>query len=357
MRHAISSTLVLEDRAYSVLPPSLRTHVEIAWLSEGYHDAAKFLGGRADGVTIVTAFFDVDRKNWGYHESEVSTKYRRSVDYYLSCFKHMAALDNDMIIFVAPEMVEDVKHARAVHGRLERTVILTIADFFSRPEVAHVVDVVGAALTERFRDFVWRPTAPEFNKPKYVSLIALKPTFAATAVDLGLVRNRQLAWIDFGYVRSPDGVDAGREWRFDFGEKINFFNIFEIDDEPLYDVVRRAEAYFQAGHIVGPAQEWSRLRAMFDQALSALIACDLMDDEQTLMLMIYRQHPGRIRLRRHGIDPVYDWRFIFRRFQTGLNPVDHDLPPMPRSAEPAWYRDLKSFVRRRLRRMVRQMSH
>jgi hypothetical protein len=82
-----------------------------------------------------------------------------------------------------------------------------------------------------------------------------------------------------------------------------------------------------------------------------------MDDEQTLMLMIYRQHPGRIRLRRHGIDPVYDWRFIFRRFQTGLNPVDQDLPPMPRSAEPAWYRDLKSFVRRRLRRMVRQMSH
>lgn len=357
MRHAISSILVLEDRAYSVLPPTLRSHVEIAWLPKGYHDAGPFLAGRADGITIVTAFFDVDRKNWGYHESEVSTKYQRSVDYYLACFQNMAALDNDMIVFVPPEMVEDVKRARAAHDHLERTVILTIADFFERPEVARVVDVVGAALTERFRDFVWRPTAPEFNKPKYVSLIALKPTFAATAVDLGLVRNQQLAWIDFGYVRSPDGVDATREWRFDFGDKINFFNIFEIDDEPLYDVVRRAEAYFQAGHIVGPVQEWPRLRAMFDEALSALIACDLMDDEQTLMLMIYRQHSDRIRLRRHGIDPVYDWRFIFRRFQTGLNPIDQQLPPMPRSVEPAWYRDLKSLIRRRLRRVARQMSH
>ena len=43
-------------------------------------------------ITIVTAFYDIDRKNWDY--------YSRDTSYYFECFDKLCQLQNKIIVFI-----------------------------------------------------------------------------------------------------------------------------------------------------------------------------------------------------------------------------------------------------------------
>lgn len=301
-------------------------------------------------LCVVTAFFDIGRGDWSRQTSEVSDKYRRTVDTYFENFRHLAALPNDLVVFTSTDLAPRVIALRQEMGLDDRTVVFVVDDLFAVPSVRAILPVVQSQLTDGFRDFVWRPTAPEYNKADYVIVNALKSSFAVTAIARGVVNQRQIAWIDFGYASEPRMIDNGAEWRFDFGDKINLFAIFEPDDRPVYDIVRRGEVYFQGCHIVGPADAWWRFNTEMGDALRALVACNLMDDDQTMLLMAYRAAPENFTLRRRRIDPDLGWRFIINRFREGLDPRDEELEPVRDPGHPAWYRDFKTYVRRRLRR-------
>ena len=332
------------------LPASLENRTKTYWRPETAQPAAP------DGIAIVTAFFDIDRAGWSYRNSDVSTKYRRSVDYYFGCFDNLALVKNHLIVFTSPDLAQRVLDARKAHGLQDRTFIFTIDQLFETPEVAAPLAAAQARMTEKFKDFVWRPTAPEFNKADYVLLTALKSTFACTAIAMGAVSAPQLAWIDFGYARDAAMVENATEWAFDFGDKINLFAIFQLDDRPIFDIVRRGEAYMQGGHVVGPPSAWPLFNRQMSEAFRALIACGLIDDEQTMMVMAWRAAPELFTLRRHPTDPEYDWRFIIKRFQRGApQPVDRPLRAVFDRGQPDWLRDLKTIVRRRLRARIRAL--
>jgi protein YibB len=334
------------------LPLTLTPHASRYW----WPPEAPLAAARDDrnGIAIVTAFFDIGRTGWNRRDSDVSPKYRRSVDAYFECFDRLAALRNDLVVFTESAFAPRILESRRAHGLDDRTTLLVIEDLFELPEVRAPLDAIRAALSDRYRDFLWRPSAPEFNKPEYVALVSLKSTFACTAVELGAVRARQLAWIDFGYVRDPAstaGIDA---WAFDFGDKMNIFNIFALDDAPIYDIVRRADAYIQACHIVGPALAWADYHGRISEAFRALFACGLMDDEQTMMLMAFRAAPDAFVLRRCRPDSPLSWRFIFQRFQLGETPEDQALDPVRPKPQPDWFRTLKTVIRRRAQALLRR---
>jgi protein YibB len=332
------------------LPSSLENRAKIFWRPETPHPAAP------DSIALVTAFFDIDRGAWSQRNCDVSTKYRRSLDFYFDCFANLAMMKNDLIVFTAPELAQRVLDTRKAQGLENRTFIFTVDRLFETPEVARALAAAQAQMTEKFKDFVWRPTAPEYNKADYVIVNALKSTFACTAIAMGAVVAPQLAWIDFGYARDTAMVESVKEWAFDFGDRINLFAIFRLDDRPIYDIVRRGEAYIQGCHIVGPTAAWLRFNRQISKAFSALIACGLIDDDQTLLLMAYRAAPELFTLRRHPTDPDYDWRFIFKRFQEGMRPLDRDLRAVADKGQPDWLRDLKTLIRRRLRAKIRAFN-
>ncbi len=282
--------------------------------------------------TILTAFFDLRREDWVGGEGEPSN-FRRGVDEYFDWFERLARLKNPFVIFTQKDLAQRVLDARVRAGLELRTSIVEIEGLFEAPPVANAVAEAGRRMTPQFRRWLLHPEYPEFREPRYAVLTALKPTFANTAIEIGLVSSAQLAWIDFGYCRDDERFDSTKPWRFDAGDRMNLFHVTELDDAPISRVVRFGTPYIQAGHIVGPTWAWPAFAAEISRALDALLACDLVDDEQTMMLMAWRRDPSKYRL--HAVSRA-DWRIVFRRFNcdTPLERVAAEPAPKRRDESP-----------------------
>jgi protein YibB len=298
------------------LPTSLDSIAQVAW-----PDAAAAPRARPamadDDITIVTAFFDIGREQWRESESKDS-RYRRTVDDYFAMFARLAKLKNQMVVFTEPHLAARALELRRANGLEDRTAIVAISNLFESDLVAPVKAAVERRMTDLFLHWVVKPESPEYRESRYVLVNALKSAFVCTALDLGLVDAPQVAWIDFGYCRDDQRFDPSEPWRFDAGGKINLFHIVALDDTPITRVVRYGTVYFQGCHIVGPAQAWPAFAAEMSFNLAALLACDLVDDDQTLLLMAWRKSPERYRI--HAIDSK-DWFVVFRRFRSGA-PID-----------------------------------
>lgn len=337
------------------LPDDICDYCERFWPRGGGDFIDAFGPVTPDSITIVTGFIDIGRGNWSGSRSETSTKFDRSVDRYFENFGRLAHVANDMIIFTTPDLAPRVLAAREAAGFAGRTIIYAIADFFECPAIRAVRRAISAQATPAFREFTWRPFVPEVNIPDYNLVTSLKPTFANTAIKFGVVRAPQLAWIDFGYAHTDGLLDAKVQWRYDAGNKINLFNIFKLDDKPIYDVVRGGEVYFAGCHIIGPVGAWPKFNRQFSDALNSLIQCSMMDDDQTLMLIAWRDEPESFTLRCYPTETDLGWRYVFRRYRTGVNSdiAPDALPEVRRDAKPAWMRDLSTSIRRRVRRWKR----
>jgi len=309
------------------LPLSLSDYARVLWAPPHAQDAADPFES-----TIVTGFFDLRRADWVGREGEPSN-FRRTTDEYFDWFDRLARLKNPFVVFTDPESGSRVLESRRSHGLEDRTAVVTIQGLFEAPPVANIVAEAGKRMTAQFRRWLLHPEYPEFREPRYVVLTALKPTFANTAIELGLVNTAQLAWIDFGYCRDDQRFDPTKPWRFDAGDRMNLFHVTELDDQPIPRVVRLGTPYMQAGHIVGPTLAWAPFAEEIARALDALLACDLVDDEQTLMLMAWRRDPSKYRL--HAVSRG-DWRIVFRRFncETPLERVRADPAPKRRDESP-----------------------
>lgn len=329
-----------------LLPAEMNEGVRCFWPHDGARSA---LPGTAvpNAVTIVTAFFDIGRDGWGGNTVAIARCYRRSSEKYLACFANLAPIQNDLVVFVEPEMAQRVLDLRAAAGLADRTTIFTIDDLFATDAVRPILDQVAMRMSDTFSRFVWKPDTPEVRDPKYVMVNALKSAFVLTAVEQGAVRNGQAAWIDFGYCRSPDIIDPEVEWTFDAKGKINLFCGAQLDDRPIFDIVRHGSVYFQGCHIVGPVEAWGPFNARLGRALDRLLKCDLIDDDQTLLLMSWREAPEAHIVHQVDLNGPLGWFFIFRRFRCGADAVCDPIGPAPVKAYPAWFREIKASLKRR----------
>jgi len=292
------------------LPPHLVQHAIRFWPET--KTSNKKLAGGYDGrdITVVTSFFDLGRGDWKVAGGK-NSPFQRSLDHYLQYFAHLAKLKNPMVIFVAPELAQRVLDLRKAAGLDGITTIFTISDLFAIDEIKALVAQVQSKMTPAFQSWVRFPKAPEFTQPRYAVLDALKSIFVNTAIAAKAVPTEQVAWLDFGYARDEKCFDAAKPWRFDAGGKINLFHMRPMDDMPAFKVVQRGYVYFQGGCKIGPVGAWPAFSEAIDSALTSLLAADLVDDEQTLLLMAYRANPSAYR-----IFPMdrRDWRVAIRFF-------------------------------------------
>ena len=329
------------------LPQSLSEHARRFWPS-GDAVAPPAPGrDRDDAITIVTAFFDIGRDGWGTAGSAIGRNYRRCADIYMERFGNLAPIRNDLVVFVEPALAQDVLDLRRAAGLEDRTTIYTIDGLFDLDPVRPILEAVSARMTGTLRRFVWQPDVPEYNDPRYVLVNALKSSFVLTAIDMGAVNQAQVAWIDFGYCRTPDTIDPEVEWRYDAGGKINLFCGARLDDRPIFDIVRNGCVYFQGCHIVGPVQAWAAFNARLAGALERLLTCDLVDDDQTLLLMSWRQAPDEHIVHEVDLGGPLGWFFIFRAFRSGAPRPVGSIGPVRIKKDPAWLREMKASLKRR----------
>ena len=261
-------------------------------------------------ITVVTAFFDLGRGDWKVGSNKTSP-FQRSTDHYFEYFSHLAKLKNPMVIFVAPEHQQRVLEIRRQAGLEKFTHIYSLSDVFELPALKVLAAEVQSKMTPSFRAWTRFPKSPEYNYSNYVVLDALKSIFVNTAIDAKAVATDQVAWLDFGYARDKKCFDASKPWRFNGGGKINLFHMRPIDNLPIFKVVQRGYVYFQGGCKIGPIGAWPAFSEAIDHSLAALLTADLVDDEQTLLLMAWRANSELYRI--HAMDRS-DWRVAIRFF-------------------------------------------
>jgi protein YibB len=265
-------------------------------------------------VSIVTAFFDLGRSNWQgevngrpIHGSQI-----RSNEQYLTWFNNLARMKNQMIILTERKFVAPILEMRRKCG-LEPITSVMVCDGVFAPNgpLIQMIGLITQSIRPEFQAFVRDPALPEYWNAKYIMMTHLKSVLVCSAIRLGLNLHRQVAWMDFGYCRDDRRFEIGVPWRFDCRERMNLFYMREPDNRPVFDIVRTGDVYFQAGVIVGPAERWFRFTQLMDEAISSLLSCGLVDDEQTAMVMSYRREPELFRI--NAVNSP-DWFSVLRKF-------------------------------------------
>ncbi|RSX55314.1 WlaTC/HtrL family glycosyltransferase [Bifidobacterium samirii] len=233
-----------------------------------------------NGITVVTAFFPIGRTDW--------ETFTRSDDTYFNYFERWARLHNDLIVFTIPQYAERVEQIRQNLGRTN-TIVHAVEDYrkIDKELLERMTQVCRT-----YAPFSMFPDKPEPSKPYYNYVIALKYWCMKEAAKEACTD--KLAWIDFGF--DHGGVDYKNlddydfEWNYPFEKPVTFFQNHELGDDPIFEIVRRTDTYFQGKFIC-----YTNFAEEFYQDIRShyisLIRCGLVDDDQTPPIMCVRERP------------------------------------------------------------------
>lgn len=266
-------------------------------------------------ITIVTAFFDIGRGSLPKEMyGRILPHYQhRTVDQYFDYFRNLAKIKNDLVVYTSQDLADKVMSIREELGLKEQTHVV-ICDSYLPPNFGIVKDKVEEIMrSTKYIEKVENPHLIEYWHSDYVLVNIFKSVYVADAIQRDLVRNDVAAWIDFGYCRNENTLPSSNKWEYDFDkDKIHFFNMRNIEpDRPIDSIIYTGDVYIQGCHIVAGKKMWKELRELVLHNLNVLLNYNLIDDDQTLLLMAYLTKPELFELR--FVDPS-DWFVVFKKF-------------------------------------------
>lgn len=251
-------------------------------------------------ITIVTAFFDIGRGDWG-EDDGFSFHLRRSTETYLERFSHMAKLHNDMVVYTTHDIADIVFKLR--EGSSGKTSIVQVP---FKDSFMHTRNLISQIQNDQgFRDKVDQRQLkmPEYWSADYVLVNYLKSFFVTHAIKSIDIRTNLVAWLDFGYVREPELMNGCTHWKYPFDEeKIHMFNFTDVNlPHNIFDLVTQNVAPVFGAKIVASKRMWSLMKVLIDAAFMDLVNNSLIDDDQTLMYMAYTYQKEAFEM--HRINP------------------------------------------------------
>ncbi len=238
-------------------------------------------------ISLVTAFFDIGRKEWKGFERDNSK--------YVNYFRFWARVKNNLIVYTEPKMAEEVKKIRADYGLLDRTQVIVIDDIRTIDnEIYQLIEyALSNELAVKYRKHPWMP---ECCKPLYNYVMYLKPYFILDTIKKGLIKSEMVAWIDFGFNHGGATYTNSEEFSTLFldkglSNKIHVFAVDELDDVPIFEIVRNMHTYIAGAVMIASSNLWKVLADLYRQATISLAQCGFSDDDQTLTVMAYRANP------------------------------------------------------------------
>ena len=257
-------------------------------------------------ITIVTWFFDIGRKDWKGFERDNST--------YANYFKFWARVKNHLIIYTEPKMAEQVKKIRADYGLSDKTTVIVIEDV--RTVDNYVYKLINTAISNKLAvKYRRHPWMPEACNPMYNYVTYLKAHLTADAINRGLVTTKTVAWIDFGFNHGGATYPKSEEFAVTLtdkglSDKIHIFAVDELDNVPIFEIVRNMHTYIAGAVTIAPVILWQELADLYRQAAISLGQCGFADDDQTLTVMAYRANPELFEV--HQMDNMYAALDIFQ---------------------------------------------
>ena len=170
-------------------------------------------------ITIVTAFFDINRDNWN--------TFHRSTEKYIKYFKFWARIRNKLIIYTSKELKDEILSIRKEYG-LENQTILHVVDDYRDIEADMYLDICKSMSYVETLDFRLLRHVPESYNAEYNYITGLKAWFMKDAVSR-METTSMVAWMDFGYNHGGEVIKYSKDfdfnWEYNFSEKINLFLI------------------------------------------------------------------------------------------------------------------------------------
>jgi protein YibB len=259
-------------------------------------------------ITIVTAFFDIGRGDWT-PDKGLPHYLQRTSKTYLERFSHLAKLENPMVVYTSKEFSDDIRFLR--QDRPTEILIIDFNDSFKKlkEEVSNVQK--NPEYQSKINPMQVRN--PEYWNADYVVVNALKSSFVTRALQSQLIKTDLVAWLDFGYCRDASTLNGVKKWKYNFDkEKIHFFNIKDyVDGTYIQDIIANNDVHITGPCIVASKDMWPTLETLVYHGITELIKNDLIDDDQTLLLMSYLQKPELFELHKVSGD---DWFVAFKEY-------------------------------------------
>ena len=266
-------------------------------------------------ISIVTAFFDIGRGDWT-PEKGLPHYLQRTNDTYFERFANMASLDNTIVVYTSEELAEKVWDIRK--DKTDKTVVVTIdfEDQFGeyREKIKRVQnnpEFLAKINPNQVKN-------PEYWSSDYVLVNFLKSHFVNHAIGAGVFDTDLIAWLDFGYCREPSTLNNVKLWEYPFNkDKIHFFNIKDFNpNNTITNIISNNDVHITGPCIVSSQKMWPELERLMNQSFDELISKDLIDDDQTLLLMSSLIEPDKFEL--HPISPN-DWFIAFRKYNENIS--------------------------------------
>jgi protein YibB len=259
-------------------------------------------------ISIVTVFFDIGRGEWT-PDNGLPDYLTRSTDKYFEYFGRMAKLENEMVVFTSNDLVDRVKELRG--DKPTHIITLDFASSFTklRNEIVRVQtdpEYIKKINPSQLKN-------PEYWNADYVVINALKSSFVMQAIKSGAITNEMVAWLDFGYCRDESVLNGINKWTTNLNnEKIHFFNLKDwVEGTTILDVISENDVHVTGPCIIAPTKLWPALEGLVHHSIGELLKNDLIDDDQTLLLMSYLFQPDLFEL--HKIESN-DWFVVFKNF-------------------------------------------
>ncbi|ETT08246.1 protein YibB [Providencia alcalifaciens] len=262
-------------------------------------------------TTIVTAFFDIGRGNWNSSHGHLD-HLERTTDTYFNYFSQLAKLDNNIVVFTSSDFKERILKIRK--GKPTQVIVLDINKKFKH--IIKKISVIQHSHSFKERINSEQLANPEYWCPEYVLLTNLKTYFVNKAVQLGLVRNELISWIDFGYVRNNKTRYGIKKWNYPFDrEKMHFFSIRDGLDLTNHNLIMKYlienHTYIIGGVIVGTKEQWARLYKLTLNVQHDLLSSGIIDDDQGVFLVCANKKPDLVKIHFLG---YMKWFSMFKLF-------------------------------------------
>ena len=242
-----------------------------------------------DNITIVTAFFDIGRGNLPamIRGRILPPHQHRSTETYFEFFKNLAKIKNDMVIYTTKEHAERIRNIRIMEGLGDRTNVMILPSYLPLDMTETRDNIQKVMEDETFWKSVDNPHLIEYWNSDYVLINILKSLYVTHAINSEVIKTDLAAWIDFGYVRTIETLPKSLEWKYPFDkDKMHMLNMREIEPErPISDIIKTGDVYTQGCHIVGGVSVWPTFMQLMIYNMNMLIQNNMIDDDQTMMLM------------------------------------------------------------------------
>ena len=246
-------------------------------------------------ITLISAFFDIDRTNW--------SKFSRSTENYINSFIHYFNYDYKMIIFIDDRYINEVneKISKMNNDNKNNKTLIPInynwlnENIHSWRQMESVKKVMSSEYYKRVFNNRIQRGYPENLYAEYNLINISKIDFICFAIDNNLITTDFICWADFGYFSSlfNNNVDMFPIASLD----IKYFNINKInvclknkldsnDIDYMYTLLNAPEK-ITGGFWGGNKTNMKHYQKLIHNEINKMIENNIFDDDQYVYLRCF----------------------------------------------------------------------